>query len=565
MERFRLFFSIFLLTNKIYSQVVFEDVTELSGIDHIYEVYQGLFGGGVAVFDFNNDGFEDLFITGGNSQDKLYQNNGNGQFLDVASGAGIYRKDNVITTGVSTADVNKDGFTDILVTTFASDQINGIITIDDGKTKGVTQNILYINNTDGTFTDNTENYKLIKKNFSTSASFGDINADGFPDLFIANYFKDFKGNLGNLSHYSINEDYEPEFDELYLNIEGKYFKNISSILSDSAQGYGFGAVFTDVDNDNDLDLYVVNDFGETNQPNQLFINQYPKLGFINKSEEMKVSFGMKAMGIGIGDYNNDGYQDYHVTNIFAGPFMVNRGENKPFLNLSSNIGTGLNSISAVDTFGKPTTVVGWGSLVLDYDNDTDLDLFNTNGSINPPVELIPNTLFKNMGRVFELDQQSGVMDYGIGRGAVSFYYDNDGDLDLFVVNQRPVYDMSNRGGVVKSKLYKNNSNNNNNWLKVKLKGKQSTIRGLGAMIKLFLPELQMIREVDGGSSHASQNSSIVHFGLGLNQKIDSVTVTWPGGKAQSLINPKINSLIKIEESPNLETSIFQTIMNYFKY
>lgn len=562
MERFRLFFSIFLLTNKIYSQVVFEDVTELSGIDHIYEVYQGLFGGGVAVFDFNNDGFEDLFITGGNSQDKLYQNNGNGQFLDVASGAGIYRKDNVITTGVSTADVNKDGFTDILVTTFASDQIKGIITIDDGKTKGVTQNILYINNTDGTFTDNTEKYKLIKKNFSTSASFGDINADGFPDLFIANYFKDFKGNLGNLSHYSINEDYEPEFDELYLNIEGKYFKNISSILSDSAQGYGFGAVFTDVDNDNDLDLYVVNDFGETNQPNQLFINNYPKLGFINKSKELRASFGMKAMGVAIGDYNNDGMQDLHISNIFAGPFMVNRGVNNPFLNLSANIGTGFNTLP--DQTNRPTTVVGWGTIFFDYDNDTDLDLFNSNGPVNPPIELIPNTLFKNMGRIFELDQQSGVMDYGIGRGAVSFDYDNDGDLDLFVVNQRPVYDMSNRGGVVKSKLYKNNSNKNN-WLKVKLEGKYSTTRGLGARVKLFLPELQMIREVDGGSSHASQNSSIVHFGLGLNQKIDSVTVTWPGGKAQSLINPKINSLIKIEESPNLETSIFQTIMNYFKY
>jgi len=549
------------LTKNINSQAVFDDVTFESGIDHIYEVYQGLFGGGVAVFDFNNDGFEDLFLTGGNSQDKLYQNNGNGKFFNVASQAGIYQKKNVITTGVSTADVNKDGFIDILVTTFASDQIKGIITIDDGIPKGISQNILYINNGNGTFTDKTEIYKLIKKNFSTSASFGDINADGFPDLFIANYFEDFKGNLGNLNHYLINDDYEPEFDELYLNIEGKYFKNISSLLIGVDKGYGFGGVFTDVDNDSDLDLYVVNDFGETNQPNQLFINQHPKLGFTNKSEEMRVFFGMKAMGVGIGDYNNDGYQDYHVTNIFAGPFIVNRGRNKPFLNLSSNIGTGLNSISSVN--GKTTIVVGWASVFLDYDNDTDLDLFNANGSINPPVELIPNTLFKNKGRVFELDQESGIMDYGIGRGAVSFDYDNDGDLDLFVVNQRPVYDVSNRGGIVKSKLYKNNSNQNN-WLKVRLKGKQSTLRGLGARVKLFLPELQMIREVDGGSSHASQNSSIVHFGLGRNQKVDSVSVTWPGGKIQSIKNPDINTTIKIEETLNKETSVIQYIMNFLE-
>jgi len=560
MVRLKLFYLIFLLANNIYSQLVFEDATESSGIDHIYEVYQGLFGGGVAVFDFNNDGFEDIFLTGGNSQDKLYKNNGNGQFLDVASDAGISRKNQVITTGVSTADVNRDGFIDILVTTFASDQIKGIITIDDGKPKGITQNILYINNGDGTFTDNTENYKLTKKNFSTSASFGDINADGFPDLFIANYFKDFIGNLGNLNHYLINDDYEPEFDELYLNIEGKYFKNISTLLVGVDKGYGFGGVFTDVDNDSDLDIYVVNDFGETNQPNQLFINQYPKLGFINKSEEMKVFFGMKAMGVGIGDYNNDGYQDYHVTNIFAGPFMVNRGENKPFLNLSSNIGTGLNSISGVNA--KPTIVVGWASLFLDYDNDTDLDLFNANGSINPPVELIPNTLFKNKGRIFELDQQSGVMDYGIGRGAVSFDYDNDGDLDLFVVNQRPVYDVNDRGGVVKSKLYKNNSKPNN-WLKVQLIGRQSTTRGLGARISIYISDLQMIREIDGGSSHASQNSSIAHFGLGQNQKIDSITVTWPGGNSQSLKNVDVNKLIQIEEVLIEETSLFQRLINYF--
>lgn len=171
MKRSILIYLFIFLTKNINSQAVFDDVTFESGIDHIYEVYQGLFGGGVAVFDFNNDGFEDLFLTGGNSQDKLYQNNGNGKFFNVASQAGIYQKKNVITTGVSTADVNKDGFIDILVTTFASDQIKGIITIDDGIPKGISQNILYINNGNGTFTDKTEIYKLIKKNFSTSASF----------------------------------------------------------------------------------------------------------------------------------------------------------------------------------------------------------------------------------------------------------------------------------------------------------------------------------------------------------------------------------------------------------
>jgi hypothetical protein len=177
---------------------------------------------------------------------------------------------------------------------------------------------------------------------------------------------------------------------------------------------------------------------------------------------------------------------------------------------------------------------------------------------------IPNILFENKGRVFEVNEKSGVMDYGIGRGSVHFDYDNDGDQDIFVVNQRPVESVF-YGENMGSKLYRNDSSNNNNWLKIKLKGKQSTTRGLGARIRIVCDDLSMIREVDGGSSHASQNSSIVHFGLGQNQIVDSVTVTWPGGKTQSLINPGINQLIVIEEFHNKETSIFQTIMNYFKY
>ena len=559
MQRINLFLFI-LLSNYFFSQEAFVDNTVYSGIDHTYDVYQGLFGGGVAVIDYDNDGFEDLFITGGQSNDKLYRNIGNGKFKDIASEAGIKKEKNIITTGVTTSDVNKDGLVDIFVTTFASDQINAIIVIDDGKIRGISKNILYINNGDGTFTNSSKKFNLTEENFSTSASFGDINADGYPDLFVSNYFENFNGNLGNLNHFLINNDYEPQLDELYLNIKGEYFKNVSHLLVDCGKGYGFGGVFTDIDNDSDLDIYLVNDFGEINQPNQLLINQHPKFGFENKSKELRASFGMKAMGVAIGDYNNDGMQDIHVSNIFAGPFMVNRGINEPFLNLSANIGTGFNTLP--DQSNKPTTVVGWGTIFFDYDNDTDLDLFNSNGPVNPPIELIPNILFNNNGRVYEMNENSGLMDFGIGRGAVAFDYDNDGDLDLFVVNQRPVYDMTYRGGIVKSKLYKNNLNKNN-WLKVKLVGKYSTTRGLGARVKLFLPELQMIREVDGGSSHASQNSSIVHFGLGQNQKVDSVTVTWPGGKTQSILNPNINSLIKIEELPNLKSSIFQRLMKYF--
>ena len=557
------FLIIFLyIPSLFFGQNVFSDVTLNSGIDNIYDVYEGLFGGGVVAFDYNNDGFEDLYITGGKSQDILYKNNGDGTFKDVINGSGLLKDSLIVTTGVSSADVNKDGYIDLLVTTITKQNNQ-----PNNKNK-MFSNLLYINNGDGTFSDLSSKYGIQKRNFSTSSSFGDINADGYPDLFIANYFKEFyfddnplgSHRLSLLNNYSIQSNYETGHDELYINIDGKYFKEVSDLLVDAGKGYGFGGVFTDFDNDNDLDLFIINDFGETHEPNQLMVNQYPELRFENKSKEMKINFGLKSMGVGVGDYNNDNLLDYHVTNIFTGPFIVNRGEGLPFINLMNNVGTGISKIKSFND--NESVIIGWGSIFLDYDNDTDLDLFNSNGPINPMVIPIPNILFENKGRVFEVNEKSGVMDYGIARGSVQLDYDNDGDQDIFVVNQRPVNDVV-YGKTMGSKLYRNDSSNDNNWLKIKLKGKQSTTRGLGARIRIVCDDLSMIREIDGGSSHASQNSSIAHFGLGKNQKIDSITVTWPGGNSQSLKNIDVNKLIQIEEVFIEETSLFQRLINNF--
>lgn len=555
---------LFLLFPFFINAQIFNDATDSSGIDNIYEVYQGLFGGGVAAFDYNNDNLEDLIITGGNGQDVLLKNNGDGTFKNVSIEAGLTTELTVVTTGVVTADVNKDGYIDIFLTTIAAQEKKS------QSNKTLSPNILYLNNGDGTFKDVSKQFKIIKNNFSTSASFGDFNSDGFPDLFVSNYFKNFyfeenpfgTHNLAILNHYSINEEYETGQDELYINIEGKYFKEVSELLGDDAgNGYGFGGVFTDFDNDNDLDLFIINDFGETSESNRMLVNQYPKLEFKNLSRELKINFGLKSMGVGVGDYNNDNYLDYHVTNIFAGPFIVNRGNGFPFINLMNEVGTGVNKIKSFENM--ETVIIGWGSIFFDYDNDTDLDLFNSNGPINPMVNPIPNILFEKKSRVFEINENSGVMDYGIGRGSIYFDYDNDGDLDIFVVNQKPVRDVSYFGGLVKSKLYRNDSSKINNWLKVKLNGNKSTTRGLGARVKVVDEHLNMIREVDGGSSHASQNSSILHFGLGQTKKIDSLIISWPGGKKQYLLDVDSNQLIEVNEKISDELSVFEKIINFF--
>ena len=157
---FIFFFSPFFL----FAQNVFSDVTSSSGMDNIYDVYQGLFGGGVVAFDYNKDGYEDLFITGGQGQDVLYKNNGDGTFKNVTKESGLFKNKVIVTTGVSCADVNKDGHVDLFLTTIASQ-------VDQTKRKKtLSPNLLYINNGDGTFSDQSLKFKINKSNFSTSSS-----------------------------------------------------------------------------------------------------------------------------------------------------------------------------------------------------------------------------------------------------------------------------------------------------------------------------------------------------------------------------------------------------------
>jgi enediyne biosynthesis protein E4 len=516
----------------------FKDVSALAGITHQFVPYQGTFGGGATVVDINNDGFEDIFITGGMADDALYLNNKDGSFKNIYASSGLKTKVKFVTQGAISADVNKDGYADLFITT--------ITTTDTANVVPRAVNLLFLNNGNSTFRNATEAYGLNKfLTFSTGACFGDINNDGYPDLYVANYFHEYSGELNIMNDAMIVGSGQMAKSYLFINKNGKSFKEVSEKYKIDFKGFGFGGVFTDYDNDGDLDLVAINDFGYKATPNFLYENMYPDKYFKNVSKEMNMKLAINGMGAAVGDVNNDGLLDYFFTNIRVNQFMINQGKGKPFLNQSMHLGTRYSFSS--DSIGKYIPV-SWGCNFADFDNDGDIDLFVTCGSLNPSVEPNPDFYFENINGLFvNKALEKGLLNRGIGRGSVVFDYDNDGDEDLLVIGQKPV---STEIGTESMTHLFNNDSIVGNWLEVKLHGIDADTKGLGARIKIVTGNKYFIREIDGGSSHLSQNSSVAHFGLGAATKIDSIIITWVGGKKQVLLNQSINHIINITEINN---------------
>lgn len=516
--------------------IAFTEVSEKAGINHAFQVDLATFGGGATVFDMNNDGWEDLYITGGGAQDALYRNNGDGTFTDVFEGAGFDRTNDIYTQGVASADINRDGYRDLMITSFYHLDFN----------RTIAPSLLYLNNGDGTFTDVTESWGLDKYlSNSQAASFGDINADGFPDLFICNYYHNTTVGFSIYNEETISNSFQAAPDFLFLNIGGKYFQEVSKEYGVDHVGFGFQGVFTDIDNDQDADLLIVNDFGFKSTPNILLRNEFPIKKMTNKANSMALNYGMNAMGIGIADYNFDGWMDYFVTNLSRSIFTVSQGAGSPFIDQAFELGLGIPVLSDAVYTGPP---ISWGTNFFDYDHDTDTDLFVSNGALNPTTRPNPNMFFElRDGQFVEMSRILGLNDYRIGRGSVVFDYDNDGDLDLFVVNQL-ARDPSESIPVGKCLLYRNDLEEKGNWLKVALEGVKAESYGLGSKVELQVNNKLLIREIDGGSGHNSQSSTIAHFGLGDAEEVESVTVKWLGGKVQTLNNVKANQSITIREN-----------------
>ncbi len=520
MRRVMISCALILVSPFVYSQV-FNEISKSAGIDYA-QVFEQLMGGGIAFFDANNDGFDDLYLTGGILSDKLYLNQKDGTFLDVSDFALPNVFEGITTTGVTTGDIDNDGTREIVVTVF------------DGP------NLLLQQQADGNYINIAVEANLTESTVSMAASFGDVNLDGYLDLYIANYMIEQQFQF-NEKNEVIGFDPICESDLFYLNNGDNTFTEVSNLYGTNLEGCALAVTFSDIDGDSDQDIIIANDFGEWHLPNSLFRNNLPMETFDDIGVESNMNAQMYGMGIAKGDYDRDGYVDYYITNI---------GRNRLFNNKGEGIFEDETTASQVeDIYESDLFATGWGTAFADVDNDGWLDLYVSNGEI-PSVDFItnnisnPNRLFLNNGdgTFTEVGDEANVNDDGRGRGMAISDFDRDGDVDILAAIVKPV--ESDNGHVL---LYENQTITSNHWINVKLEGSSINRDAFGSKVTVFVNGKGMIREIDGGSSHSSQNSSVLHFGLGPQAVIDSLVIDWNGAPKQLVTQVNVDEIYGIKQ------------------
>lgn len=493
------------------SQTYVENSTNVN-IDHLH-VEPQIMGGGAAFFDFNNDGFDELYITSGMGRDHFYINNQDGTFTEAGITSGLGTTINHNTVGVVTGDIDNDGFRDLFVTT---DKFSA--------------NLLFKNNGNGTFTDISTQAGITDSAWSASASFGDYNLDGYLDLYVSNYCE--FPFVSGIPFYDTTISGVNNF--FYVNNGNGTFSEKADLLGVQDDGTALSVTFTDFDNDNDLDIYLGNDFGMDFNPNMLFENLYPIDSFADITLNSGTGAAIYTMGTAIGDYNEDGLLDYYVSNM-ADNFLYKNNGDQTFSNIATNTSTAVPSVTS------------WGNFFFDYDNDSYLDLFAASGQMifRETNQYQINNLFHNNGanNYTDVSLATGLSDSSRSRGAAYSDFDNDGDLDFVLVNVHVDSNVSDR-----TWFMENQSTSNGNWFKIKLQGTVNNRDGFGAHVELKANGRSFIREVDGGSGYLSHNSNIIHFGLGTISTIDSIIIHWPGGATQVETNFTINQQIEIVEN-----------------
>ena len=544
--------------------IVFQDVSEKAGLTrwrHVMGTPETKFiletvGSGVALLDYDNDGWLDIYLVNGSTYDALsgktspphaalFHNNHDGTFTDVAQQAGV--TNDRWGFGVALGDYDNDGWPDLYVTNFG-------------------KNRLYHNNHDGTFTDVAEKAGVTLGNWSTGATFGDVDGDGRLDLFVAGYV-----------HYDIEQPPIPgssvvafsacefrglkvmcgprglkgEPDHLFRNNGDGTFTDVSKKagVDDANAYYGLSAVFVDLNNDGKLDLAVAND----STPNYLYVNHgdgtFEDASYASGYALNENGRETASMGIAVGDYLNNGLLDLYNT-VFSddyNPLYRNDG------------GGNFTEVSYQAGIAEPTIpFLGWGTGFLDFDNDGWKDLLAANGHVYPGVDQSDwgttfaerPLLFRNLHNgKFELVppvKGTGLAALLTARGAAFGDLFNDGKIDVVInqLNNTPV-------------LLRNVSADHNHWVGLKLVGGAKSPRdAVGAAVYLKAGGIRQRADVISGGSYASSNDFRLHFGLGASSRIDGVEIHWPNGRVQLLDLPAVDCFFTITEgkSPVREPS-----------
>ena len=528
------------------------DITSSTGIhfEHVSTPEQKYImesmSGGVALIDFDRDGWPDIYFTnaqsvemarsGKKARSALYRNNHDGTFTDVTDKAGVGYP--CWAMGVSVGDYNNDGWPDLLITCF-----NGVV--------------LYRNNGDGTFTDVTQEAGLGgDKGWATGSSFGDYDADGWADLFVSHYvdvsLEDLPvfGSSKTCQYHGIDVQCGPRGlkglpDALYHNNGDGTFTEVSKSagVSDPQKYFGLTAVWTDFDQDGHLDLFVTND----GQPNYLYRNDgtghFKDVAYSAGVAVSQDGIEQANMGVALGDYLHTGRFSIFITHFSDEYAVLYRNEgDMNFVDESYASG-----IAAATT-----PYVNWGDAFIDWQNNGWPDVFLTSGHVYPQVDSIeigtkyqePMLLFENQrnGTFKNISKLAGpaIQVPRVGRGVACGDLFNDGRMEIVVetLKGEPLI-LQPQGGPP------------NHWISFQLEGTQSNRLALNARVKTTAGDLVQTGELVSGGSYLSQHDLRFHFGLGTHERVDKAEITWPNGKVETLTNLAADRFYKVKEGQGI--------------
>ncbi len=500
-------------------------------------------GCGCAFLDYDNDGWMDIFLLTGTrmngapagATNRLYKNNRDGTFSDVTEKAGLH--DLGWASGVCVGDYNNDGFEDLFCTYFG-------------------QNKLYRNNGDGTFTDVTKQAGLLNDapRYGAGCTFLDYDRDGNLDLFVSNYVQfDLKrvpkpGQNSNCTWKGVDVECGPRglphgVHSVYRNNGDGTFADVSvqAGISTLRGSYGMTVVSADFDDDGWPDIYLACD----STPSLLFMNNHDgtfrEEGVIRGVALSEDGEEQAGMGVGVGDYDLDGHLDLFKTHFSEDTNGLYHNDGK----------ANFVDVTRVARIGVENRYVGWGAGIVDLDNDGYPDIFMVTGSVYPELEKTmpqfpnktPRVVFRNLGNgTFEelLDEAGpGVSAPHCSRGCAFGDFDNDGDLDVLIVNLNEP-----------PSLLRNDLRGSNHWLKLKLVGTKSNRSAIGARVVVRYGKKAQAQEVLSQSSFYSVNDTRLHFGLG-SEKTADIAIRWPSGAHEELKGVAADQLIVVKEGTGI--------------